>query len=106
MQLQNAHGHNCQGLGGSKGDQQYCMHTSVMSTTSVESSRLSSALRRSGSRKVQERGPGSKKIAAPAERADATASIMTAGGSSSKQQPATNSPRASLKTCGHAQHLY
>ena len=73
-----------------------------MRTTSVESKSLSSALRRSGSLKVQERGPGSKKIADPAERADLTASIITAGGSSSKQQPATKSPRASLRTCGQA----
>ncbi|KAK9915772.1 hypothetical protein WJX75_003954 [Coccomyxa subellipsoidea] len=51
--------------------------TSVISTTSVESSSSLSALRRSSLRRVQERGPGSRNVAAPADRADITASIIT-----------------------------
>ena len=44
-------------------------------------------------------GPGSKNTAPPVALWECTPSMMTAGGSSSKQQPATNSAALSCSTC-------
>lgn len=63
------------------------------------SSRVCSAFLRCGSRKVMLRGPGSKNTAPPVALWECTPSMMTAGGSSSKQQPATNSAALSRSTC-------